>query len=101
MYPNVENMTIVPNHTKNGDYYKNQTLTNFTDDYGLQGKCWNEKLFMQIQSINTMYHNMENMAVVPNDKKNADYYQNPSLTHLTNKLCLQGKPWKEKLFLQI
>ena len=24
MYPNVENMIIVPNHNRNGDYYENQ-----------------------------------------------------------------------------
>ena len=34
-------------------------------------------------SINIVYPNMENMTVVPNHKKNGDYYEDPSLTHLT------------------
>ena len=27
MYPNVENMIVVPNHKKIGDYYENPSLT--------------------------------------------------------------------------
>ena len=33
--------------------------------------------------------------------KNEDYYEYPSLTHLTDEQELQGECWKEKLFLQI
>ena len=31
LYPNVGNIIIVPNRTKNGDYYENQSLTYFMD----------------------------------------------------------------------
>ena len=33
-----------------------------------------------------MYPNMEKMIIVPNPKKNGDYYENPSLTHFMDKL---------------
>ena len=88
MYPNMENMITVPNHKKNGDYYENPSLIHFTDELWLQGKWWNEKLFVQIQSINIVYPNVESMIVVPNHKKNVDYYDNQGLTHLMDKLWL-------------
>ena len=33
VYTNVENMIAVPNHKKNADYYKNLSLTHFTDEH--------------------------------------------------------------------
>ena len=36
-----------------------------------------------------------------NKKKNRDYYEYPSVTHLTDEHQLYKKWWKEKLFLQI
>ena len=50
---------------KNGDYYKYRSLTHFTNEFGLKGKLWKEKLFLQIRSINIMYPNVENKVVVP------------------------------------
>ena len=46
-----------------------------------------------------MYPNAVNMIVVPNNKKNGDHYENPSLTHLMDNLWFKGKWWKKKLFL--
>ena len=36
-----------------------------------------------------------------NAKRNGDCYEYPSLSHFIDKLWLQGKWWKEKLFMQI
>ena len=52
----------------------------------LQGKWWKEKLFLPNQGSNIVYLNVENMIVMPNHKKNGDYYENASLTHLMDKL---------------
>ena len=60
-----------------------------------------KKLFLQIQNINIMYPNEVNMIIVPNNKKNRDYYGYPWLSHFTDELWLEGKWWKQKLFLQI
>ena len=38
VYPNVENVIMVPNHTKNGDCYENPGLMYFIDELYLQGK---------------------------------------------------------------
>ena len=52
-------------HNKqNGDDYKYPSLTYFTNEYLFQGKWWKEKLVLQIQSINVMYHIVENVIVV-------------------------------------
>ena len=82
----MENLIIVPNHMKNVDYYENPSWTHFMDKLCLKGKQRNKKLFLQIQSINIMYHNIENMIVEPNDEKIIVYYENVSLTHLMDKL---------------
>ena len=47
-----------------------------------------KKLYLQIHGINIMYPNVENMIVMPSQKKNVDYYENPSLAHLKDKLPL-------------
>ena len=44
-----------------------------------------EKLFLPNKNFNIIYPYMENMIVVPNHKKIGDYYENPSLTHFTDK----------------
>ena len=69
MYPIVENMIVVPNQKKNGDYLENPILTHFIDELCLYGKWWKEKLFLQIQCINIMYPNKKNMIVVPITKE--------------------------------
>ena len=40
-----------------------------------------KKYFFQIQSIYIMYPNVKNMIVVPNHKKNGDFYENPGWPH--------------------
>ena len=86
MYPNEVNMIVVPNNKKKGDYFEYPSLSNFTSEHQLQGKWWSKKLFLPNQSINIMYPNEMNMIVVPNNKSNGDYYDNPSLSHFTNEL---------------
>ena len=68
MYPNAVNMIVVPNNKKNGDCYYYPSLSYFVDGLWLWGKLKKEKIFLQIQSINIMYPNMENMIVVPTTK---------------------------------
>ena len=53
------------NNRKNRDYYGYLSLSQFTNELWLYGKWWKEKLFLQFQSINTVYPNVENMMVVP------------------------------------
>ena len=35
VHPNVENMVVVPNHNRNGDYYENPSLSYFMDELWL------------------------------------------------------------------
>ena len=49
-------------------------------------KWWNEKLFLQIQSIDSMYPNGANMIAVPNHKNNQDCHEYPRLSHFMDKL---------------
>ena len=84
MCSNVENMIIVPDHKRNGEYYKNPSLAHFTDELLLLGKLWKENLFLQNQSINIVYPNKENMILVPNNQKNGDDYEYPSLSYFAN-----------------
>ena len=56
-------------------------------------------LFLQKQSINIVYHNVENMIAVPNhNERNRDYSENPCLSHFMHEHDLQGNWWK-KAFL--
>ena len=45
-----------------------------------------EKNFFPNQGINIVYPNAVNMIVVPNNQKNVDYYEYPSLSRLTNEI---------------
>ena len=40
MYPNMENMIVVPKKKKNEDYYEYRSLSHFMDELLLQGKWW-------------------------------------------------------------
>ena len=61
------------NNKKNEDYYKYPSLPQFMDKLWLQGKWCKEKPLLQIQSINIVYHKVDNMIVVPITKKKGDY----------------------------
>ena len=41
----------------------------------------------QIKAISIMYPYEKNVFIVPNPKNNRNYYENPSLSYLTIKLC--------------
>ena len=76
---------MVPNHEKNGDYYKNPHLPhcqmNFTcKENGVK------KSFLNKQSINVICPNEENKFMVPNQENKRDYFVNPCLSQLTNEL---------------
>ena len=45
-----------------------------------------KKLLLPNQIINILYPNVENMVVVPNHKRTGNYYENPGLSHFTDKL---------------
>ena len=45
-----------------------------------------DKLLLLTQSVNVVYCKVQSKTKVPNYKKNGDYYENPSLTHFTDKL---------------
>ena len=50
-------------------------------------KKWVEvKLFLWNQSNNVIYHNEKNKVMVPNHKKKRDYYVNPCLSQLIEKI---------------
>ena len=50
---------------KNKDCYEYPSLTYFMDEHQFYAKWSKEKLFLQIQSINSMYPNVESMSTVP------------------------------------
>ena len=92
---------MMPNHEKNGYNYENPCLCISMDELWFMENGAKKKLFLQNQSINIMYLNVENMVVVSNHKKNGDYYENASLTYFTNELWLHENLKKQKLFLQL
>ena len=92
-------MVVVCNHKKNGDYYKNLCLSHLMGELWLQAKWWQKKLLLTNQSTNIVCLSEGNMVAVPNPKKNGDYDENASLSHLMDELWLQQKWWREKLFL--
>ena len=57
-------------------------ISQITFDYKKNGG--KKKNFLEIQSINIVYHNMENMIIVPITIRNGDYYEYQSLPHFTN-----------------
>ena len=83
VYPNKENMIIVP-ITKKLEIIINIhvcliSLMNFNNKENRK-----EKLFLPNQSINIVYPKEVNMIVMPNTKKNRDYYKYPSLSQFTD-----------------
>ena len=64
-------------------------------NFDSKNKWWKQKLFMQDQNINILYPNEKNMIIVPNHKKNGDYYKNPCLSNLMNDFLFKEKWWKE------
>ena len=46
MYPNKENVFIVPKHQKNGDYYENPSLSHLRYEFWFLGKWRDEKLLI-------------------------------------------------------
>ena len=68
MYPNKENMIVIPNNKRNKDYYENPSLSDLMDEFWLR-KMLERELFLPNQSTNIIYPNKENMIVVPNHKK--------------------------------
>ena len=84
VYPNEENMLMMPNQEKNGDNYENPCSTFSSNNYDLRKK-WEGKLFLN-QNINILYPNEENMFTMPNHKENRDYYGYPRLYHFVDEL---------------
>ena len=51
------------------------------------GKKWKEKLFfLPNKSFSIVYPNEVNMIIVPNNRKNRDYYKYPSLSYFIDEL---------------
>ena len=61
VHPNDKNVFIVHNHCKNRDYRESPSLSHLMDELWFWGKWWKEKLFLENQSIKTMYFNEKNM----------------------------------------
>ena len=66
MYPNMENIIVVPNNKKNGNYYGNPSLSHFKENSG-------KKPFIAKLKHHIMHPSEKNMFIVPN-QKNRDYY---------------------------
>ena len=69
MYPNVENMILVPINKKNWDYYEYPSLSRFIDELYYKANGGKKKLLLQIQSINIMYPNEKHLNVMPITKR--------------------------------
>ena len=86
VHPNEDNMTVMPITKRMEIITRTQVclISQMNIDYKENGgKNW---FFSQIQSINIVYPNKENIVVVPNHNRNGEYYENPSLSHFTDKL---------------
>ena len=84
MYPNLENMTVVP-ITKRMEIIMNIQvclISRMNNNY--KGNGGKEKLYLQIQSIIIVYPNKVNMIIMPNHKNSGDYYKYLSLSHFAD-----------------
>ena len=52
-------------------------------------KMGERKVFLMKQSISIIYPNVKNVLIVPSHEKNEDYYVNPCLSQLKDKLRLK------------
>ena len=86
IYPNEQNKLImVPNHENEGVITWISICPNWKKNF--DSKKWSEeKLFLWNQSINVIYPNEKNEFIIPNHGKKGDYYVNPYLSKLKNKL---------------
>ena len=88
------------NNNMNADYYEYPSLSHFTNEPWLWGKWW-KKNFCGKSKLSISCILMKEHDCSAHNKKNGDYYEIPSLSHFTSECYVQGKWWKEKLFLQI
>ena len=76
---------MVPNHENKGDYYMNPCLSQLIDEIWFQKMVTSEHFFMKLKH-QFIYSNKENVFMVPNHEMRGDYYVNPCLSQLTDKL---------------
>ena len=86
MYPNEENMILVPITKRMENILSIQVCFISWMNFNYKENSGKKKLFLQIQSINIVYPNEVNLILVPNNKKNKDCYAYPSSSHFTEKL---------------
>ena len=72
MYPDVENMIVVPIMKTLEIIMSIQVCLTSWMNINYKENSGKKRLFLQIQSINIMYPNMVNMIVVPNNKKKVE-----------------------------
>ena len=77
VYPNVENMIIVPITKRMEIIIGIQVLLILRMNINFKEIGWKKKLLLRNQSSISVYPNKENMFMVPNNKKKEDYYKNP------------------------
>ena len=58
------------------------------------------KAFLAKPGFKIVYPNEKNLYLVPNHKKNRDYYNNPHLIHLMDELWLLGKLREKEHLMQ-
>ena len=86
MYPNEENMLIAPNYQRLEITMRIKFVPFDGRTLILKKMLEKKKLFLLNQSIKIMSSNEENVFMVPNHQKVGDYYGNPCLSNLTDKL---------------
>ena len=59
------------------------------------------KAFLPNQNVNIVYPNKKTMIVVPNNKKNGDFYEYLSLSQFMEEHLITGEVVEGKLFLKI
>ena len=79
-HPNDKIRIIVRNYQKNSGFYENPSLSHLTYKFWIKRKWWKEKLFLPNHTTNIIYPNVKNVLIVPDHKKDRDYYKNPRLS---------------------
>ena len=81
IYPNEENVFIMPSHGKKKIVTWIHVCHNWQTNIDSK-KSGGKKAFLWNQSINVIYSNKENVFMMPNHEKKLDYYVNPYLFQL-------------------
>ena len=82
----MKNVLIMLNLLKNGDYYKNPSLSNLGTNIDFKENGGKKGNYCKAKASKPCIQKRKNVFIVPKHEKNRDYHENPSLFILMDKL---------------